>query len=88
MENNDYYEPKIKTMRKDIKLTNKEIIKLQTAVINGFLEKKQQLISFLKNKIKECEYESITIPEKLDYWTGKKNTYQEVLDFINNGGKE
>ena len=50
---------------------------------------KQQLISFLEDKIKECKekygnyvYDDYSV-EKATY-----DTYQEVLDFVKKGGKE
>ena len=53
---------------------------------------KQQLISFLKNKIKEIDK---TIPSDLICAVSMRsdklaelNAYQEVLDFINKGGKD
>ena len=54
-------------------------------------KEKQQLISFLEDKIKEYD-ELMRIFEKngnnneLEFY--KKETYQEILDFVNKGGKE
>lgn len=43
---------------------------------------KQQLIKFLEDKIKECQYKKSTFSEELCYWTGREKSYQEVLDFV------
>ncbi len=43
---------------------------------------KQQLISFLEDKIKECQYKKSTFSEELCYWTGREKSYQEVLDYV------
>ena len=52
-------------------------------------KEKQQLISFLEEKMKKCKekygnyvYDDYSV-EKATY-----DTYQEVLDFVNKGGKE
>ncbi len=56
--------------------------------IKNLQSKKQQLIKFLEDKIKECQYKKSTFSEELCYWTGREKSYQEVLDFVENGGKD
>lgn len=72
-ESNYYYEPTIKTIRVEVENANK-------LNINDFIPK-QQLISFLKDKIKEYEGMYVDNDEALII-------LQEVLDFVNRGGKE
>ena len=62
-------------------------------VIKKQYEEKQQLISFLEDKIKEYkEYIDTYKKEKIGncklYCEAKLFVYQEVLDFVNKGGKE
>ena len=97
-ENNDYYEPTIKTIRKPFihaetgAKIGEEIITTYKICTDDCISKKQ-LISFLEDKIKECEqyislynkgFMSVDV-ERIIY---KKKTYKEVLNFINKGGKD
>ena len=76
MENNDYYEPKIKTLRND---EPKIIINY-----DNYIEKKQ-LISFLENEI-TTKQEILDKKQKIDnsYYVirGEKNECHRILDFI------
>ena len=87
-ENNDYYEPAIKTSRTTTRNENyyqldyaNELTKLNVG--------KQWLISFLKDKIKEIEEKIKENLDRTDYLEclNKKIAFQEVLDFINKGEK-
>ena len=54
-------------------------------------KEKQQLISFLEDKIKEYDglmriFEKNGINNELEFY--KKETFQEVLDFVNKSGKD
>ena len=58
---------------------------------------KQQLIKFLEDKIKECMDKKEAFIEGLDNWDleidimkvlNQRKVYQEVLDFVNKGGKD
>ena len=51
---------------------------------------KNKLISFLEDKIKECEKEIEKFLDREYYCIAldKKEAFQEVLDFVNKGGKE
>ena len=103
MKNNDYYEPTIKTSRleTDAKIEQiykrteqygrmqfvKEIDKLQC--------EKQQLISWLEDKIKEYEGHKKYLYEKQNTKLVEKSriigcigVYKEVLDFVNKVGKD
>ncbi len=60
-------------------------------VIKKQYEEKQQLIKFLENKIKECD----ELIEKLKKYGNnydlplyESEAFQEVLDFVNRGGKD
>ncbi len=93
-ENGEYYQPTIKTARNDnskveydiniygnlmIIDNEKQNIKVvEVPSIKKLFDEKQQLISFLKNKIKEYK---LCFPEVV-------KALQEVIDFINKGGKE
>ena len=89
-ESNYYYEPIIKTIRKPF-VHNETGVKIGEEVITTYkiytndCISKQQLISFLKDKIKENN-------KKKKMWRsfafGKYVAYQEVLDFVNKGGKD
>ena len=104
MENNDYYESIIKTTRNDKQFkedllnvcgnfakTSLDCIEKQHSELEQLQQEKQQLIYFLEDKIKEYD-ELMRIFEKngnnneLEFY--KKETYQEILDFVNKGGKE
>ena len=84
-ESNYYYEPTIKTMRVKVNNANK-------FDVNDFIPK-QQLISFLEITIKESkkkakEYEQ---EREFDWQIYEEHTVeicQEVLDFVNKGGKD
>ena len=54
------------------------------------MQEKQQLISFLEDKIKECEkeIEEFLVREDFHIALDKKEAFQEVLDFVNKGGKD
>ncbi len=89
-ENKPYYEPTLETIEKLtpndlIEMLNPELIKLNKQYEN----EKQQLISWLEDKIKEYEVVPADINE-LDYncLVGKYIAFQEVLDFVNEGGKK
>ena len=89
-ENNDYYEPTIKTSRVD-EITKEQALKLLDTITkdrNNLKNEQQQLISFLKNNIKECENNKDDFPNEFSFWIGKLEAFQEVLDFVNKGGKE
>ena len=98
MENNDYYEPKIKTSRKS--LIHDELgIKIGEEVITSYkictddCISKTKLISFLKDRIKECERylktfegkEQGDYPVYYYYAERDRKAYQEILYFVNEG---
>lgn len=106
MENNDYYESTIKTTRnerydllryayEDLKsMDNVKIEKMKRdSKILKLQQEKQQLISFLEDKIKNITNYAVSfglfidkdISHEIDI---KKHIYQEVLDFINKGVKD
>ena len=94
MENNYYYEPTIKTARKENNLDDidkKDLDKI-TAYICNFDNRyinKQQLISFLENKIKEYDKSIKEYAKPISkYVKAKKIALLEVLDFVNKGGKD
>ncbi len=87
-EDNCYYEPTIKTSKKEnyyqVDYAN-EVTKLNV--------EKQQLISFLEDKIKEYKeyidtYKKSKIGNCKLYCEAKLFVYQEVLDFVNKGGNK
>ena len=99
MENNDYYEPTIKTSRND-KQFQKDVLNVTGNIVKTSLnciekqhnelekleKEKQQLISFLEDKIKESNSNIKSYRKKaliFKYLVGKKKSYQEVLDFVN-----
>ena len=92
IENKPYYEPTLETIEKLtpndlIEMLNPELVKLNKQYEN----EKEQLIKFLENKIKEIKKENKTnglINEIYFYNETKIDTFQEVLDFVNKGGKE
>ena len=60
---------------------------------NKLENEKQQLIKFLENKIKEYESlifeNSITASDnEILFYKQKLTAFQEILDFVNKGGKE
>ena len=64
-------------------------------VIKKQYEEKQQLISFLEDKLKEyklnllnLKYNIGTTYEEIGKYKGNLQAFQEVLDFVNKGGKE
>ncbi len=83
MENNDYYEPTIK-----INGINEPKVEIN---FDNYIEK-QQLISFLADKIKECNKSIGTDLLKTNATHSNKivevSVYQEVLDFVNKDGKD
>ena len=102
MENNDYYEPTIKTSRKNKKFkedllnvcsnfakVSLDCIEKQNNELELLQQEKHQLISFLEDKIKECDKEIEDFLDREYYCIAldKKEAFQEVLDFINKGGK-
>ena len=72
-------------------LSNEVVIELQNIMITHFLDKKTQLISFLKGEIGTKE-EILEKKQKIDnnYYTirGEMNECYRILDFVNNGGKK
>ena len=102
MENNDYYEPTIKTSRVD-EITKEQALKLLDTITkdrNNLKNEKQQLISFLEENIRN-RLDTVEFYENQDIQSTKEelektvsrllaelNAYQEVLDFVENGGKD
>ena len=90
-ENNQYYQPKIKTSRKPF-IHNKLGVKIGEEVTTTYkictddCISKNKLISFLEDKIKESE-ENWSTPEMGDYYFGYSQALEKVLDFVNKGGK-
>lgn len=85
MENNDYYEPTIKTSRTTTRNENYYQLDYANELTKLNVEK-QQLISFLKDLIDEteCAYDY----KENDYKnSGKWNLLNEILDFVNRGEK-
>ena len=86
---NDYYEPTIKTSRTTTRNENYYQLDYANELTKLNVEK-QQLISFLEDKIKECD----NIIYKSNYDGVIKNAiitksaYQEILNFVNKGGKD
>ena len=66
-----------------------EISKLQYTLAN-LENEKYQLISFLEDKIKEIEEKIKDLNyNEIEYYDAVRiDIYQEVLDFVNKGGKE
>ena len=101
MENNYYYEPTIKTSRKE---DEDSVYSIKFYTLNRQIEQlqneKQQLISFLEEKIKENVDRREELAKNIGYGdeydfglnilkiTNKLQAYREVLDFINKGGKD
>ena len=99
MENNDYYEPTIRTSRekKEAHLyysltSSKESWRKETLQLR---KEKQQLISFLEDKIKLCDKDIKEFSKKYNVYfdiiritKAKLKTYRQVLDFVNKGGKD
>ena len=72
------------------KLSDKVVIDLQNAMIEQFLDKKQQLISWLEDKIKKLEEKIKGLNyNEIEYYDAVRiDIYKEVLDFVNKGDKE
>ena len=97
MENNDYYEPTIKTARTTTSNTNYYQLDYANELTKLNVEK-QRLISFLEEKIKgyndeiqhcrEVKKEYPKVKEDIRDFYIERDIYQEVLDFFNKGGKE
>ncbi len=104
MENNNYYEPTIKTAR-DNKQFKEDLLNVcgnfakmsldciekQNNELEQLQNEQQQLISFLEDKI--YRQELLLNDWKMDtynynYQKGIQFAYQEVLDFVNKGGKD
>ncbi len=89
MENNIKYDINIygDLMIIDNEKQNIKIVEVPN--IKKLFNEKQQLIKFLKDKIKEYEVVPSDINE-LDYncLVGKYIALQEILDFVNKGGKD
>ena len=49
---------------------------------------KQQLISFLENKIKKQKFDERLTYKQIEINACVRNAFQEVLDFVNKGGKD
>ena len=84
MENDYYYEPKIKTAR------NKNYYKVDYAnEVTKLNVEKQQLITWLEDKIKELEEKIKGLNyNEIEYYDAVRiDIYQEVLDFVR-GDKE
>ena len=95
-ESNYYYEPTIKTARNENNLDDidkKDLDKI-TAYICNFDNRyinKQQLISFLEERIKQNEkrLEQFCYKEPgYSYCEGIDDVLEEVLDFVTKGGKD
>ncbi|WP_298061713.1 hypothetical protein [uncultured Rikenella sp.] len=93
MENNDYYEPTIKTSRVD-EITKEQALKLLDTITkdrNNLKNEKQQLISFLKSEI-ATKNEILDKKQKYDnnYYIicGERSECHRILDFVNKGGKD
>ena len=109
MENNNYYEPTIKTAR-DNKQFKEDLLNVcgnfakmsldciekQNNELEQLQNEQQQLISFLENKIEECDRYLKTFEGKeqgdysVHYYYAErdKKDFQEVLDFVNGDGKD
>ncbi len=92
MENNYYYEPAIKTVRKpfihdETGTKIGEEIKTTYKICTTDCISKKQLINFLKHLIgeTECAYD---YKENEYKNSGKWNLLNEILDFVNKGGKD
>ena len=79
----------------DLMIIDKENETIKTITvpsIKRLFNEKQQLISWLENKIKECNKSIGTDLLKTNATHSNKivevSAYQEVLDFVNKGGKE
>ena len=86
---NYYYEPAIKTSRTTTR--NENYYQLDYAnELTKLNAEKQQLISFLEDKIKKSKKKIKENLDRTDYLEclNKKIAYQEVLDFVNKGGKD
>lgn len=71
-----------------------------TIAVNGFISvdslldnynlinEKQQLITWLENKIKKYENDKHNYPHLFTFYSGILGAYEEVLDFVEKGGKE
>ncbi len=70
------------------KLSDKVVIDLQNAMIEQYLDKKAQLITWLENKIKKYENDKHNYPHLFTFYSGILGAYEEVLDFVEKGGKE
>ena len=82
MENNNYYEPTIKTARKE-KYPKRMFFEEQEYI------PKQSIISFLENKIKVHEDIIKSDKDKITIYVLEALNIElkEVLDFVNKGGK-
>ena len=92
MENNDYYEPTIRTSRekKEAHLyynltSSKESWRKETLQLR---KEKQQLISFLEDKIKNLENVRRTLKISIRECEIEIKAFQEILDFVRGGKNE
>ena len=85
-----YYEPKMKTSRND------DVQILNRCTFGNENKFKEELIAFLEDKIKE-RMDTIKINQRdnieeigsaLTRRLAELNAFQEVLDFVNKGGKD
>ena len=84
---NDYYEPTIKTSRTTTRNTNYYQLDYANELTKLNVEK-QQLISFLEDKIKEYRLnKELCRGEMYQFHKGKEEVCQMVLDFVR-GGKD
>ena len=57
--------------------------------MNNAINQKQQLISFSEDKIKEYRLnKDLSYSDDFWFYKGKEEAFQEVLDFVNKGGKD
>ena len=96
----DYQSHKFDEMKEIVNETIKEnktldnTIDIQKIKIDMLENEKQQLISFLKDKIRELNYNIYKydtwheVGENKEFMKLQVGIYQEVLDFVNKGGKD
>ena len=90
MENNIEYDIKIYGNLMIIDNEKQNIKVVEVPSIKKLFNERQQLISFLEDKIKKCNKEIEDFLDREYYCIAldKKEAFQEVLDFINKGGKD
>ena len=90
MENNIEYDINIYGNLMIIDNEKQNIKVVEVPSIKKLFNERQQLISFLEDKIKKCNKEIEDFLDREYYCIAldKKEAFQEVLDFINKGGKD